>query len=208
MKVFSRALRRSSRIRNLVWGLTIVLAAILPTGSAQALAKADSAIVRPDPLVAVVYVGGQVVVNLYVQDVVNLYGADIRISFDPAVLQVVDADPSVLGVQIQPLSSFLIPDFVVRKKACNAVDPTDPDCQVGGVVWYAVTQLNPSTPVSGSGPLAAVTFKRLQPGTTVLKVTHNQLADRFGALIPSSSQNGVVELPVATHKVYLPLLLR
>ena len=208
MKVQSRTLRRSSQIRNLVWGLTIVMAAALPASSAQALAKADSAIVRPDPLVAVVPVGGQVVVNLYVQDVVNLYGADVRISFDPAVLQVVDADPSVLGVQIQPLSSFLIPDFVVRKKACNAVDPADPDCQVGGVVWYAVTQLNPSTPVSGSGPLAAVTFKRLQPGTTVLRATRNQLADRFGALIPSSSQNGAVELPPAVRKNYLPLILR
>ena len=97
---------------------------------------------------------------------------------------------------------------MVKKKACNAVDPTDPDCQVGGVVWYVVTQLNPSMPVSGSGPLAAVTFKRLQPGTTVLRATRNQLADRFGALIPSSSQNGVVELPPAVRKNYLPLILR
>jgi hypothetical protein len=208
MKVHSRALRCASRIGNLVLGLTIVMAAILPTGSAQALAKADSAIVRPDPLVAVVPVGGQVVVNLYVENVQNLYGADIRISFDPAILEVVDADPSVAGVQVQPLSSFLIPDFVVKKKACNAVDPADPDCQVGGVVWYAVTQLNPSMPVSGSGPLAAVTFKRLLPAKTDLKVTRAQLADRFGALIPSSSQNGVVELSVATHKVYLPFLSR
>ena len=46
------------------------------------------AIVRPDPLVATVPVGGQVVVNIYVQDVQNLYGADIRFSYDPAVLEV------------------------------------------------------------------------------------------------------------------------
>jgi len=132
----------------------------------------------------------------------------MRISFDPTLLEVQDAGPSVGGVQVQPLSKFLIPDFVVKKKACNAVDPTDPECQEAGIVWYAVTQLNPSMPVSGSGPLAAVTFKRLQPGTTVLRATRNQLADRFGVLIPSSSQNGAVELPPAVRKNYLPLILR
>ena len=108
-----------------MWGLTIVMAAILPTGSAQALAKADRAIVRPDPLVAVVPVGGQVVVNLYVENVQNLYGADIRISFDPAILEVVDADPSVAGVQVQPLSrsSFLI-SWSRKKRAMPWIRPT------------------------------------------------------------------------------------
>ena len=38
-------------------------------------------------------VGETVSIDLYVQDVTNLYGTDMRVSFDPTIGQVVDQDP-------------------------------------------------------------------------------------------------------------------
>jgi len=183
------------------------LIAILLRSATITAAPALGAVVRPDPLVSAALVGGQVVVNIYVQDVQDLYGADVRLSFDPAVLQVQDANPSASGVQIQPLSTFLKPDFVVRNRACNVVDPTDPDCLTAGIVWYVVTQVNPSTPASGSGALAAVTFKRLGPDSTPLTIVSHELSDRDGVTIPSMTQSGQVELTVM-RRLYLPLVLR
>ena len=179
---------------------------LLASSGAIAAKVTGPTTVRPNPLQTVVAVGETVTVTLFVQDVANLYGADIRLSFDPAVLEVQDAQPGVPGVQILPLSTFLKPDFVLRKKACNVVDPSDPDCQEAGKVWYVVTQTSPSSPVSGSGPLAAVQFKRLQPGLTTLTIATYALADRTGMLIPAIAQDGTLDSPVMSHATYLPLV--
>ena len=173
-----------------------------------AMPAGQSTVVRPNPLLSSAAVGESVVVTLYVQDVQNLYGADIGLSFDPAVLEVVDANPSVAGVQIQPLDTFLKPDFVIKAKACNVVDPADPDCAVAGRVRYVATQVNPSLPASGSGPLAAVTFKRLQVGDTPLIMDRAGLADRDGNAISAATQNGRVVTPGSLHWCYLPLIMR
>ena len=114
----------------LKWSLAALMSAVLLVGSASA-APGQEAVVRPDPLISAVPVGGQVVIDIYIQDVQNLYGADIRLSYDPTVLEVQDANPAVSGVQIQPLSSFLKPDFVARNKACNVVRPGGPGLSDG-----------------------------------------------------------------------------
>ena len=166
---------------------------------------------RPDPLDANVVVGDTVVVNLYIQDVTNLYGADIRLRFDPALLEVQDAAPAQPGVQMQPLSGFLLPNFVIKKKACNVVDPGDPDCSEAGIVWYAVTQINPSLPVSGSGAVAAVTFKALHKGVSPLNVVYRKFSNSSGVEIASEAQNGILTVTdggTGTSRLFLPLILR
>ena len=195
---------RGSVIRLCV--LSAILIVALPVCASAT--PAAGPIVRPDPVTSSVAVGGTITINLYVQDVTDLYGADVRLSFDPEVLQVVDDAPGTPGVQITPLSSFLKADFVVRKKACNGVDASDPDCTGGGLVWYAATQVNPSQPVSGSGPLAAVRFRRIKAGDTALKVIHNELVTRTGTTIPSEIQNGVVTTAAGPRLLYLPLVMR
>ena len=99
--------RRRSPRSLLLGGLAALIVAALLQGATAFAAPSQTAIVRPDPLVAAAPVGGQVVVNIYIQDVQNLYGADIRFSYDPAVLEVQDADPAASGVQFQPLRDFL-----------------------------------------------------------------------------------------------------
>ena len=168
------------------------------------------AIARPDPLQSSVKVGQTFVVNMYAQDVVGLYAADIHLHFDPAILQVQDANTGAPGVQIQPLSTFFVPGFVIKQKACNVVDASDPDCQVAGFAWYAAAQLNPTPPVTGSGPLAAITFKAVKAGVSPLTISYQQFSDSTGTAIPSTHQDGTVEVTEAASKlkVYLPMVLR
>jgi hypothetical protein len=199
----ARRLRKSL----LLWGLTLlVVTAVLAGLAVLAGASPQGAIVRPDPLLSAVPVAGEIVVNLYVQDVQNLYGADLRLGFDPSILEVQDANPSLSGVQIQPLSTFLKPDYVARNKACNTVSLSDSDCRVAGIVRYALTQVNPSFPVTGSGPVAAVTFKRLKPDVATLTIITPDLFDRNGVAIPSKAQDGRVDF--VPRKLYLPLIFR
>ncbi len=89
---------------------------------------------------------------------VNAYGADVRIRFDPAKVLVVDTNTYSPGTQIQPLYDFMLPDFLIRQVACNALDTADPLCDEPaevGTIWYTFTQVNPTPEKSGSGAIAA-----------------------------------------------------
>ena len=128
--------------------------------------------------------GTTIDIDIYVENVVDLYGADVRLGFDPTVLEVIDAEPDpeaeVDPIQITPLDTFLSPDFVVRKGLGYAEDPD--------VIWYAVTQVNPSEAVSGSGPLARISFRALEAGSFTLPITYHKLARRDSLEIPSIAQ--------------------
>jgi hypothetical protein len=158
----------------------------------------QNAAAKPDPLQSNVKVGDTFVVNIYVQDVVGLCAAGINLSFDPAILQVQDANPSTPGVQIQPLDSFFVPGFVIKQEACNAPDPGDPDCQEGGLAWYAAAQLNATPPVTGAGPVAAITFKAVKAGVSPLTISYQQFSDSTGSTIPSSHLDRTVDVSGGT----------
>ena len=132
--------------------------------------------VRCQPTVGAAHPGQQIVMNLYVEDIAGFYGVEMDLSFDPAIAQVVDADPGTPGVQIQPLSGFLAPDFVVRRTANNAT----------GVIEYAATQIFPSQPVSGSGAVASVTFQSVANGTFSMPFSEVLLVDIDGTPISAT----------------------
>jgi hypothetical protein len=159
--------------------------------------SADGPIVRCNPAAVTGFMHSGVSVEIYVEDVVDLYGADVRLSFDPAFVQVQDADPAAAGVQIEVLSDFLNPDFVVRKTADN----------IAGTIWYAATQVNPSPPVSGSGALARVTFLPQMAGDITVPVTYQKLALRTGVQIPATSQDCRLTFE-QRPALFLPIVLR
>jgi len=144
-------------------------------------------------------VGQEENIEIWVSDVTDLYGVDIRLQFDPALFEVVDANPGLSGVQITPRNDLLSTDLVARKEADN----------VAGTVWYAVTQLNPSPPVSGSGALFALRLRALTPGSGQLAFTNQQLSNRDAELIPATSSDATYTVTgEATHSLNLPLMLR
>ena len=80
--------------------------------------------------------------------------------FNPNVVEVVDADPTKAGVQVQD-GSFLAHDFVVSRDADN----------VAGTVQYILTQLNPTSAVDGSGVLFTILFRAKAASISPLSFT-------------------------------------
>ncbi len=128
-----------------------------------------------------IFLGGTDVTDVLVEDVTDLYGFEFEIAFDPAILEVVDADPGKAGVQIQP-GDFLSPDWLLE----NSVDNDN------GSIAYALCQLNPSPPQSGDGVLASITWRGKIMGTSPITLTYVQLGAPRGVPIPASTQDGEI----------------
>lgn len=115
-------------------------------------------------------------VEIRINDVAGLYGADVWLAFDPAVLEVVDADSSTGGVQITDGGFLAPPLFYLALSADNTA----------GTMHYAATQLNPTPAVDGSGVLARVKFRAKSAGSSALHFTYTMLSDRNGVQIPAA----------------------
>ena len=197
--------RAGSTARNLVTALAICIALLvgfaMPSGAAAQPPDAVPAagpIVRCEPVSITGLANGVVTADVYIQDVVALYGADVQVSFDVSIVQVLDENPNVSGIQIQPLASFLQPENVLR----NVVD------NVAGTVRYAVNQLNPTPPATGSGSLMRFRFQPLQSGSFTIEFLWHQLVDRDGQPIANTVVSCPVTINVPTHWLYLPLVMR
>lgn len=126
--------------------------------------------------------GGEVEFAVEVVEVRELYGFDVILNFDPAVVQVVDADPLQEGVQVS-LGTLLEPGFAVRNAADNEA----------GRLQFAMTQLNPSEAKSGTGSLIVVKLAaREVDASGELTLEKAQLAQRDGIEIPSELVSGQI----------------
>ena len=145
------------------------------------LGSASGATVSLSPSSSQVNVGATTTVNIRVASVTSLYGAEVHLTFNPALLEVVDSDGGTAGVQIQP-GTFLSADFTAQ----NVVD------QAAGKIDFAVAQMPPNQPVSGDGVLATITFKGRADGSSNVGFVSVILSDRDGMAIGSSTQGGSV----------------
>jgi hypothetical protein len=125
-------------------------------------------------------------VAIEVQDVAGLYGFDVAVGFDPAVLEVVDLDPDLEGIQ-GALGLFLDPGFVIINQADNDL----------GQLRLAMTQLNPSEARSGAGNLLVIRFRTRQAGQTPLLLLAGQLAQRDGTTFLPQLVNGQLTVTMA-----------
>lgn len=158
-------------------------AAASPVASppAEAAAAQAEAVIRFEPSVVQVGTGNSQVIELRIENVANMAGAEIQVQFNPAVLQVQDADPGQDGAQIEP-GSFPAPDFVASNVVSNTV----------GLLQYAAVQIPPTQPVSGSGLLARITFQTLAAGTSDLIFTRADLATGDARPIAVTRQSGQI----------------
>jgi len=168
------------RTRRAALYLIMVLLSAM-AASPPALAQSRT-LVRVHPVEIQVGPGSASAAEIRIDDVEGLYAFDIRLSFDATIVAVVDADPALEGIQVAP-GSLLNLDFVVRNEADNA----------HGTVWLAMTQMNPSEAVSGSGTAFVVTLRGKEAGrATPLTITRVQLVTRHGEEIPAEIQDGQV----------------
>jgi hypothetical protein len=178
--------RTSVRLRRLRLGratatiLTVLALLVLGQLSVSDVAARPHAqagtIVRCNPPTVLGSTSQTLTVDLYVQDVSALYGIDLTATFDPTIAQVVDEN-SAADVQILP-GTFLQPDFLVRNAADNFL----------GTIRYAATQVAPTAPAEGSGPVARVRFTAVHGGQFTLAFAHRELSDRDGVLISNEAQ--------------------
>jgi LysM repeat protein len=163
------------------WAGTVAALALIVILTGVPFAGASSTVVRFEPAAPTISVGQTIAVNVRIDDVSNLSGAEFHLSYNPAILEVQDANPNTDGVQIG-IGSFLKADFVAQ----NIVDASQ------GKVDFAILQLQGSAPVSGGGVVAVITFKGLANGTSPLTFNVVYLADGNAAPIPVTLQNGQI----------------
>lgn len=158
----------------------VLLLTIGFTVAATAFAEA-SATLRTDPQSLGLKPGETGTVTIRASDVQNMYGVEFHLTFDPNIVEVVDADAAKPGAQIAQ-GDWLKNSFVAVNKADNAA----------GKIDYGVTLLNPAPAVSGSGVIATITFKAKGNGTSPLRIDKAILASRDGKEIKSAWQDGAV----------------
>lgn len=159
--------------------LILGLGPIASTAYAQIISPVN---VRLAPSAIEIPLGQADDVAIEVVDVHDLYGFDITAQFDPALVEVVDADPNSTGVQVA-FGTFLNSGFV----ALNTVDNT------AGTIRFAMTQLNPSEPKSGTGSLIVIHLHGKQvTGGTPLTLVDVQLAKRDGNSLTTNLTSGTI----------------
>ncbi len=127
--------------------------------------------------------GARFEVPVEVRGVADLYAIDIEIRFDPAILQVEDANPDAEGVQ-PALGTFLEPGLTLF----NTVDNAE------GVVRFAMSQVNPAEPKSGDGVVLVLYFVAGAEGESSLTVSFLEASDRFGDAVALEPADGVVRI--------------
>lgn len=164
--------------------LFLVLSMILiAPGSTQAELMAQ---VRISPVAQTIGLGSTVSVDISIDAVTDLYGAEVHLTFDPGLLAVQDVDLGQPGIQIALGPELTSGTYFV---AVNQAD------NVSGTIDLAVTQLNPTPPVSTtSGILAHIDFQTLAIGQSPVGFSSATLANRNGLAIPSLTQNGAITI--------------
>ncbi len=105
--------------------------------------------------------------------VTDLYGIEVHLAFNPAHLEVVDADDEVEGTQVHD-GDLLEVGFVALNEANNAE----------GTVAYAVSQMPPSAGVNGSGVLVRIEFRATEAGDGGVVLQNVLLATSQGQPVP------------------------
>jgi len=171
------------RLKNNGAGILVIIFCILLAAPFQpASAQSGSAVFRTDPPVLQVGMGQIETIKIILGNAEGVYGIDYQATFDPSVVEVVDSNPVREGIQVIP-GDFIKPDFLV----INTVD------NKAGTIHYVITQVNPTSPASGSGVVLLIQFRGIKlGGKTTLISTSVQIADRRGNKLPNEDKGGEI----------------
>jgi len=142
-------------------------------------------------------VGENQTTDLVVQldNISNVWGIAMELSFNPSVLEVMDADQDATGVQITP-GNCPATDFLLQNDADN----------IAGTIQYTVTQL--SSPPCDGGQVAIIRFKCIADDKTGnISFTTSVIGDYDGFEISHISQDADIQC-LESFKVYLPAVMK
>mgnify|MGYP003573316526 FL=1 len=167
MKKFT--FRRSTAFWTILLVSVFCLAVVLMAGPAQALP-----LLWLNPTNPVTSVGNVVDVDIQLDDVTDVYGAEVALSFNPTFVK-------VIGAQLTP-GTCPQPNFV----------PTNTADNTAGTINYAATQLSPTAACNG-GVVATITFECIAEGVSPVTFGATLISDPNGTPIAHGTQNGTVE---------------
>jgi hypothetical protein len=179
--VFSGPMRNLFLLCIGVWAV-VACAPVVSTATAPS-ATSSVAAMSFDMTKAPIKVGSMFTANIRLDNVAGLAGVELQVAYDPAILEVQDADLGKDGIQAA-WGTFLKPDFVAQ----NLAEPAR------GKMSLAAVQLPPNRPVSGSGVLATVAFKARSAGSSPLAFDLVNLSTSGGTPIKCVLQNAKVQV--------------
>ena len=143
--------------------LCLVLVMVAETVPAQG---APATHLRLDPATAQVGSGETISLTVRVEDVVNLHRIELHLDYDWPELEVQDADPGRVSVQIEPGPMF-----------CATCTPWNE--AIEGKIHFVAQRAPQSGPFSGSGVVATITIyvAATEPGTHA--ISFDQAATRL-----------------------------
>ncbi len=165
-------------------------------GRLAAVLQADATTVSLTTLPASVSNCGILDLYIDVNDVTNLYGVDVRLSFDPDVIEVVDFTPATTKVTIEPIIDPALAfdwDYIVRNEVDN----------FRGTIWYAASSLATTPAANGSGHVARIQLRAKSDGDPAFAFTYIKLSAPGGIEIPAT---GVISGGVSATTNVVPEL--
>jgi hypothetical protein len=181
------------RQRGLVLLLGMSLA-LLALGVWAPPCSAETASLHVASPTAQIYPGDTLTVTVVVSGVADLTSVDLRLLFDPDILEVQDANPvTTETVEISPGSIFTS-QLHLLNRADNGT----------GQIEYSVLA-DSSPPFTGMGSVAVVTFKGVAPGTSALTFDLHDLWDSYTTTVTHTVGEGLYEVVPPT---YLPAIYR
>ena len=166
--------RRPKAFWTIFLVIILCLTAVLAAGSAGA-EPAVVPLLLLDPAAPVVNVGSTVDVDMRLDDILDVYGVELNLTFDPAIVQ-------VTGGSLTPMTCPQ-PDFVSADSGAD---------NIAGTIKYAATQLNP-TPACDGGVVATINFECIAEGESPVTFGSTIVSNRNGLEIVHNVQNGTVQ---------------
>jgi hypothetical protein len=152
-----------------------------PTATPTATPTGPVVLVEPGNLIVPIC-EAQTTTAIKVTNVTNLAAVQLELSYDPTVIQVIDADAARPGVQVRVDAAFST-GFIAQ----NEVDTTH------GIVKFAATLLG-GAKIDGDSGLIAVDWTPQNEGSTALTLGNVILASTAGQAISHNLADGAIQV--------------
>lgn len=124
-------------------------------------------------------IGETFAVNVVVLDVENLYGFDIKLRWDPTIIEYVS---HVVMAPVESYEEGILHDPVLLVK-----DEID---LAAGTYWVACASMSPAEPFDGNGDVFTMTFKIVSPlNEPPFELVNGMLSDNKGQPIVADEHN-------------------
>lgn len=131
--------------------------------------------------------GKDFTVQVAVEDVLNLYGLDVQMSWNTQFLTYVNHTARI-PVEVHS-------DGILHEPVNMIFDEVDTGA---GTIWVAYGSMAPAPPFDGNGTVFEITFHAKTNGTCILHIFSSILTDDLGNPIPHNVKNGTIEI-ISVH---------